>query len=175
MKRKKNDVFHFQPAPGWVKSGKSCRFFPDGPLAVPIAAAPSRFRPWPPQTAWFDRAHGDASNQPLASRWLRRGRAQSVPRDRNFAHRAHAVTGLHEHHAQARDPRLSLEPFIVAAFNTALVRYNFYRADLTHPGARAGTRQRCTATGGLGTPAAHNFVTEKGPQELISTPVPLEP
>ena len=113
-------LFSTCSSPGWVKSGKSCRFFPDGRAGTDCRRA---LRSWPPhETAWFDRAHRDASNQPLASRWLPRGRAQSVPRDRNFAHRAHAVTVLHEHHAQARDPRLSMEPLIVAAFNTALVR-----------------------------------------------------
>ena len=112
-------LFSTCSSPGWVKSGKSCRFFPDGRRGTDCRRA---LRPRPPQTAWLDRARRDASNQPLASRWLRRGRAQSVPRARNFAHRAHAVTGLHEHHAQARDPRLSMEPLIVAAFNTALVR-----------------------------------------------------
>ena len=34
----------------------------------------------------------------------RRRRAQSVPRARNFAHRAHGVTVLHEHHAQGARP-----------------------------------------------------------------------
>ena len=106
-------------SPGWTKSAKSCRFFADGRRGTDCRRA---LRPRPPQTAWSHRARRDAWDQPSTSRWLRRGRAQSVPRARNFAHRAHAVTVLHEHHAQARDPRLSLEPFIVTAFNTALVR-----------------------------------------------------
>ena len=106
-------------SPGWGRSENSCRFFSDH-RAVPIAVALS-VHGLPRRHGWIElgESYPTSYGRPPEHQGVAVGMYRELPIWRT--ERTPSPSCMNIMH-RARDPRLSMEPFVAAGFNTALVR-----------------------------------------------------